>query len=315
MITLQLAATCIAAVMLFLHSLQSFSREVRVLGRDKLRGWLTAATRNRFTGFALGAIATALVQSSSAVSALTVSFVNSGLFTFPGSLAVMLGANVGTTITAWLVSFKLTGLGAFAIILGTLLSAIPGHARVVAKSVFYFGLIFLSLDLISSALAPFRDDPWLIDLLADAQVPWVGVLAGLVATLAVQSSSVTTGLVILLVQQGVLVPQGAVAIVIGANIGTCATGLIASIPMDRFARRAASANLMFNVVGTILIFPFITPFATFIIGKFETPALAVAMAHLIFNLAITAVFLPFLGPLGRFLTPGNQQQMDFTRKV
>jgi phosphate:Na+ symporter len=309
MLTFQLAATCIAAVMLFLHSLQSFSREVRVLGRDKLRTWLTAATRNRFNGFALGAIATALVQSSSAITALTVTFVNAGLFTFSGSLAVMLGANVGTTITAWLVSFKLTGLGAFAIIIGTLLSVVPGHARVAAKSVFYFGLIFLSLDLISTALTPFRDDPWLIELLADARVPWIGVLAGIVATIAVQSSSVTTGLVILLVQQGVLTPEAAVAIVIGANIGTCATGLIASIPMDKFARRAASANLMFNFIGTAVIFPFITPFAAFIIGNFDRPAIAVAMAHLIFNLGITLLFLPFLGPIGRRLTPGQQQRL------
>jgi phosphate:Na+ symporter len=296
--------------MLFLHSLQSFSREVRVLGRDRLREWLATATRHRLSGFALGAGFTALVQSSSAVSALTVSFVNAGLLTFPGSLSVMLGANVGTTVTAWLVSFKLTGLGAFAIILGTLLSAIPGHARVLAKSVFYFGLIFLSLDLISTALAPFRDDPWLISLLADARVPWIGVLAGLVATVAVQSSSVTTGLVILLVQQGVLAPAAAVAIVIGANIGTCATGLIASIPMDRFAKRAAAANLLFNATGTALMFPFITPFAEFAIARFESPAIAVAMAHLSFNLAIALLFLPVLGPLGRWLTPDGQQRLE-----
>jgi Na/Pi-cotransporter len=217
---------------------------------------------------------------------------------------------VGTTVTAWLVSFKLTGLGAFAIILGILLSAIPGHARVLAKSVFYFGLIFLSLDLISTALAPFRDDPWLISLLADARVPWIGVLAGLVATVAVQSSSVTTGLVILLVQQGVLAPAAAVAIVIGANIGTCATGLIASIPMDRFAKRAAAANLLFNATGTALMFPFITPFAEFAIARFESPAIAVAMAHLSFNLAIALLFLPVLGPLGRWLTPDGQQRLE-----
>lgn len=311
----QLAATCIAAVMLFLHSLQSFSREARVLGRDRLRGWLATATRNRFSGFALGAALTALVQSSSAVSALTVSFVNAGLLTFPASLSVMLGANVGTTVTAWLVSFKLTGLGAYAIILGTLLSAIPGHARVIAKSVFYFGLIFLSLDLISSALAPFRDDPWLMDILADARVPWVGVLAGLIATIAVQSSSVTTGLVILLVQQGVLAPVAAVAVVLGANIGTCATGLIASIPMDRFAKRAALLNLLFNATGTLLIFPFLGVFGDFIVSRIDNPAVAVAMAHLTFNLFIAAFFLPLLGPLGRRLSPGGQQQMDFKHAV
>ncbi len=301
--TFQLAATVIAAVMLFLHSLQSFSREVRVLGRDRLRLWLAAATKNRIYGFTLGALFTALVQSSSAVSALAIALVNGGMLSFTGSLSVLLGAKVGTTITAWLVSFKLTGLGAYAIILGTVISMLPYGMRVIGKSVFYFGLIFLSLDLISTALRPLQDDPWLIDILSLAATPWIGVIVGALATALLQSSSVTAGLAVLLVLQGVLDPTGGVAIVIGANVGTTATALIASIPMDRPAKRAALAYLLFNGTGALLFLPFIQPFATFTLGLVDTPAVGVALAQLLFNLSTAILFLPLLGPIGRWLDP------------
>jgi phosphate:Na+ symporter len=303
--TFQLAATVIAAVMLFLHSLQSFSREVRVLGRDRLRLWLATATGNRFYGFALGAVFTAIVQSSSAVSALTIALINGGMLSFTGSLAVLLGAKVGTTITAWLVSFKLTGIGAFAIIAGTVISMLPYGARVVGKSVFYFGLIFLSLDLISTALKPFQHDPRLIEMLLLASTPWVGVMVGAVVTALLQSSSVTAGLSVLLVQQGVLDPTAAIAIVIGANVGTCATSLIASLPMEKPAKRAALAYLLFNTTGAVLILPFIRPFAAFALAQVDSPAVAVALAQLLFNLATAAFFLPLLGPIGRMLDPGH----------
>ncbi len=314
--SLQLAATVIAAVMLFLHSLQSFSHEVRVLGRDRLRLWLAAATRNRFFGFTLGAVFTAIVQSSSAVSALAIALVNGGMLSFKGSLAVLLGAKVGTTITAWLVSFKLTGIGAFAIIAGTVLTMLPLTVRVVGKSVFYFGLIFLSLDLISTALAPFRDDPRLIEVLSMASTPWLGVLVGAVATALLQSSSVTAGLAVLLVSQGVLGQTAAVAIVIGANVGTCATSLIASLPMDKPAKRAALAYLMFNTTGAVLFLPFIAGFAAFARAQVESPAVSVALAQLLFNLATAALFLPLLGPIAKRLEPrpGPDLLADAPRK-
>lgn len=300
----QLAATVIAAIMLFLHSLQSFSREVRVLGRDRLRLWLAAATRNRVYGLALGAAFTALVQSSTAVSALVITLVNGGLVSFSSSLPVLLGTKIGTTITVWLVSFKLTGLGAYAIILGTVISMLPYTMRVIGRSVFYFGLIFLSLDLISTALQPLQEAPWLTELLAHTATPWVGLVASAVATAVLQSSSVTAGLAILLVQQGVLDPVAAVAIVIGANVGTTTTALIASLAMERPARRAALAYLLFNVTGALLFLPILRPFAELALGIMGTPETGVALAHLFFNLGMALFFLPLLGPIGRALDPG-----------
>jgi phosphate:Na+ symporter len=292
----------IATVMLFLHGLQGFSRELEALGRHKLRAWLGSATSNRAKGFTLGAAFTALVQSSSAVTALTVAMVDARVLSFIGGLAVMLGANVGTTSTAWLVSFKLTGLGAFMIIAGTVLSALPSQARVMGKSVFYFGLIFFSLDLIAQALGPFRDDPRLSGYLTLAAEPWRGILLGILATALLQSSSVVTGIAIVLVQKGVLEMSGAIAIIVGANIGTTVTSLIAGFSLGNAARRTALANLLFNIIGVLIFLPLVHPLSALVTALAGSPGTAAALAHLIFNLTVALLFLPLLGPVSRRLS-------------
>ncbi len=309
MSSFQLIMTAVAAIMLFLYSLQSFSREVRALGNERLRRWLAVTTGNRVSGFALGAVFTAVVQSSTTVSILALSLLNAGLMAFPGTLAVLLGAKVGTTLTTWLVSFKLTGIGSFAIIIGTILSALPYGVRVAGKSVFYFGLIFLSLDLVSTALGPFRDDPRLIGYLASATVPWIGVLAGTLATVVLQSSTVTAGLAVVLVQQGVLATEGAVAILLGANVGTCFTALIAGASMSQGPRRAALAYLLFSATGALLFLPFVTPFTKLVVAWGDTNA--VALAHLLFNVVTAMMFLPILGLVVRVMEP--KRQLDLLR--
>ena len=292
-----------ATVILFLYGLQSFSREIRLLGEDRLHGALGRLTRNRFSGFALGAVFTAVVQSSSAVTALAVALVDAGAITFANSLAVLVGANVGTTLTAWLVSFKLTGIGPIFIILGAVLALLPGSLRVAGKSVFYFGFIFFALDLISNSLDPVKSDPQLLDWLASTSTPLIGAIVGAVLTAMVQSSSVVTGLAILLVQQGAIDVTGAVCIIIGANVGTTVTGLIASIPMQPAAKRTALANLILNAVGVALFLPFAPQLAEYVQGLTENFGIAVAIAHLIFNFGIAVLALPCVGMLARWLKP------------
>lgn len=299
----QVFIAILAAVVLFLHGLQSLSQELQQLGRDRLRDWLSGLTRHRWQGLAVGGVSTALVQSSSAVTAMTVALVDAGVLTFRGSLAIMLGANIGTTATAWLVSFKLTGIGPLFIVLGTVLTLLPLRARVIGKSIFYFGFIFFTLDLISEELAPLRSDPRLVEALALAADPLVGVVMGIIATVLVQSSSVTTGLAILLVQQGVLDVNGAVAIVVGANVGTTTTALLASLPMQAAAKRAAIANLLFNATGMLLMLPLIGTLAGWVGEVAGDPDTAVALAHLVFNVGIAALFLPLLGVVARRLAP------------
>jgi len=214
--------------------------------------------------------------------------------TFRGSLGVLLGTNVGTTSTAWLVSFKLTGIGPFCMLVGAILSAIPVRARAVGKAVFYFGLIFFALDLTSTHLKPLQSEPWFKSGLAMAQTPWLGALIGLAATVLVQSSSVTIGLAILLVQQGVLPPQAAIPLVMGANVGSTSTALIASVAMQRVARATAVSNFFFNLGGLLLFWPFIGSFSRAMLTVGD-PSLAVATAHLAFNVSIAALFLVTLG--------------------
>jgi phosphate:Na+ symporter len=197
----------------------------------------------------MGAPATARAQSSSAVTSLTVALVDTVVISFRASLGVLLGSNVGTTATAWLVSFKLTGIGPVFIVLGGLLSAVPMRAKVIGKVIFYFKLSFFALDLISAELKPLREQPVFMEWMARAQNPWLGVLAGLVFTTLIQSSSVTTGRAILLVQQGVLPPEAAIPIVVGANVGSTSTALVASLGMGSVARAPEAGAVSVRLDG------------------------------------------------------------------
>ena len=294
----------LAAIVLFLFGLQEFSAEIRRVGGDALGEWLGRLTRSRLRGVMLGALVTALVQSSGAVTALAAALVDSGTISFSSSLGVLLGSNIGTTSTAWLVSLKLESIGPVFIVLGTLLSIVPSRWKFLGKTVFYFGFIFFSLDLLSGSLRPLQEMPAVREILAESRTPVMGVLVGLILTVVVQSSSITTGLAILFVQQGMLTGAAAIPVVIGANIGSTSTGLIASLSMKHTARRTALANLVFNVVGVLLFLPFLGQFSDAVVGFAENPGMAVAWAHSIFNLVMTAVILVLLRIFGdRMLGP------------
>ncbi|ASU41055.1 hypothetical protein hmeg3_23955 [Herbaspirillum sp. meg3] len=291
---LQFIFAAISAVVLFLYGLQGFSKELQMAGGDSLRKWLPRLTANRFTSFGIGVFATALLQSSSAVTSLTATLVDASVLSLRASLGILLGSNVGTTATAWLVSFKLTGIGPILIVAGTLISIVPWRIRLAGKAIFYFGLIFFALDLISTELKPLRDQAWFSAMLLKAETPLMGMLIGAFFTALVQSSSVTTGLAIVLVQQGFLSPIAAIAIVVGANVGSTSTALIASMAMNSAAKKTALANLMFNLVGAVLFYLAIQPVAS-LIGSLTEASLVVAIVHLLFNLTIAVIFLPLIG--------------------
>jgi Na/Pi-cotransporter len=288
---LQTAFAALSAVILFLYALKGFRREIQEVGGAKLDAALRRMTSSRWRAFAVGALATALVQSSSAVSSMTVSFVDAGLLQFRASLGVALGAKVGTTSTAWLVAFKLTGIGPVFIVLGAIVSAIPFRYRLLGQTLFYFGLIFFALDLISASLMPLRENALMQQALSSARNPWMGVVLGALITVVFQSSSVTTGLAILLVQQGMLAPESAVPIAIGSNAGTPSTALIVSAAMSPAARATAWANLFFNVCGVLAISPFLRPFSSWVIAMAGGAGSAVALAHLLFNVGMSMAFL------------------------
>lgn len=297
----QTAIAILAAILLFIHGLQNFSRELQTVGGLALRKVAKKVTANRWIAFFFGAASTAVIQSSSAVTSLVVALVDAGVLTFRGSLGLLLGANVGTTATAWLVSFNLTGIGPFFIVLGGLLSGVPTKLKVAGKALFYFGLIFFGLQLISDNLRPLQQEPVFQTILLAAENPIAGLLAGIILTAIIQSSSVTTGLVIILVQQGILPPEAAIPVVLGSNVGSTSTALIASLGAGKTARAAATSNFIFNLTGMIIFLPFIVPFSNAMVAQFADPAFAVAWAHLIFNLSVGLIFLINLRRVGRAL--------------
>jgi len=281
----------VSAIVLFLYGLEAFSHKIQRVGGASLRDLLGRLTESRWRGVLLGAVATAIVQSSSAITSLTAALVDAGTISFRSSLGVLLGANIGTTSTAWLVSLKLISIGPFFIVLGTALSALPTRFKMLGKAAFYFGFIFFSLDLVSFTLKPLAQNPVFAEVLSRSSTPLMGVLSGMLITAIVQSSSITTGLCILLVQQNIMAATAAIPIVIGANIGTTATALVASIKMQKTARRVAVANLCFNTFGVLLFLPFLKTFAVKVLEFAGEPGMAVAWAQLIFNVVMTTTVL------------------------
>jgi phosphate:Na+ symporter len=299
----------IAAIMLFLHGLASFSEEVARIGGERLRVSLRKLTHSDLYGALTGTISTALVQSSSAVTSMALGLAHNNTLTHRGAFAVMIGANVGTTLTAWLVAMKIVGLGAVFVTLGGLWSlAGPRPWRPYGKVLFYFGLVFLALDLISQALAPLANSPALADWHELLSSPVLALLFAALLTALVQSSSVVTGLAVLSVQQSLIAPEVAVWLIAGANIGTTSTALLASAALDTLSRKLALLNTSFNVLGVLLFATLLQP----VIGVVLTLDIAadqqVALVHTLFNLTaaiVALIILPHVWPvLSRWLNRG-----------
>ncbi len=290
-----------SAITLFIYGLQSFSKEIQNIGVENLKVGIKRVTKFPFGGFLLGAGVTGVVQSSTLVSSLTVSLVSTGIITFADSLLILLGTNVGTTATAWIVSFQSAMFGPIFIVLGSIISMIPTKIRVAGKSIFYFGFIFFSLTLISVAMEPIKNDPMLLEVLAQATNPFLGIIYGIVVTIILQSSSVVIGLVIVLISQGIVSLDAAIPIVVGANIGTTSTALFVSIKLSTISKLTAFAGSLFNIVGVILIFPFFGLLYHFAQSVTDIPAFQVATAYTISNAITSVFFLLFLKPTLRLL--------------
>lgn len=297
---LTLMFSALAAVMLFLHGLAAFSEEVSRLGGERLRDALRRLTRTDWRGAVVGACVTAVVQSSSAVTSMAVALAHNRTLTARGTFAVMMGANVGTTLTAWLVAMKVQGLGPVFVTLGGLWSLVgPRPWRAYGKALFYFGLIFLALDLIAQALMPLARNPSMTEWHKWLDSPALALLFGALLTAMVQSSSVVSGLAVLAVSQGVVVPQMAVWLVAGANIGTTSTALLASSAMDARANKLALLNTGFNLLGVLLFATVLQPVVHTILATDIPPASMVALVHTVFNLVAAAaalVLLPYVWP-------------------
>jgi len=292
---------------LFLYGMEKMSEGMKKSAGNKIRSVLAALTSNRVIGLFVGAFVTMVIQSSSATTVMLVSFVQADLMSFAQSLGVILGADIGTTITAQLIAFKLTDYALLMVTIGFGMRMFGknDNFKNLGEVLLGFGILFFGMKLMSDAMEPLRTWPELINLMKGLENPLLGLLIGTVFTALIQSSSAFTGIIIVLAQQGLITLEAGIPLVFGANIGTCVTAGLASIGTSREAKRVALAHVLFKVCGVILFIFWIPAFADIINGiaaKFgSTPARQIANAHTIFNVSLALIFLPFSAIFAGFL--------------
>ena len=291
---------------LLLYGMQLTGEGLQRAAGAHLRHLLTSMTRNRFTAVVSGAVVTALIQSSSATTLMLIGFVSAGLMTFRQSLGVILGADIGTTFTVQLLAFKAQDIALLLVGVGFALSffARRGFAKNMGQAVLGFGFLFLGMRVMTEGLAPIAQNGLTKQVLvALSSNPFFGLLLGAVGSAGMASSAATIGLVLSLGQQGLIGLDGALPVVLGANIGTCAAALAASMRSTSDARRVAVAHIAFKVLGVALVFPFIGPLAHLVSYTAIDPARQIANAHTLFNVAISGLFLPFAPLAAKMIHP------------
>lgn len=296
---------------LFLYGMQLMADGLQKIAGDRLRRILEVLTSTPVFGVTVGAGITALIQSSSATTVMVVGFVNAGLLSLKQAISLIMGANIGTTVTAFMVSLKLTDLALPAIGIGFLISLLSKkkNTRFLGQTILGFGLLFLGMKIMGDTMQPLKDNAYFTSLIVNlSNNPMLAMLLGLGFTAIIQSSSATTGLVVTLAAEGLIDLNVGLAMTLGSNIGTCATALLASIGTQLVAKRAAIAHLLFNVVGVVIFMFIFAPFVAFVQTTHPLLERQVANAHIIFNLANTLLLLPFINQFTRLverIVPGE----------
>ena len=302
----------IGGLALFLFGLDQMSDALKLIAGDGMKKVLAKLTTNRFTGALAGAFVTAIIQSSSVTTVLVVGFISAGLMSLTQSIGVIMGANIGTTITAQLVAFKVTHYALVLVAAGffMLFGSKNEKLRHYGHMIMGLGLIFFGMHLMSDGTKPLRTYQPFMEMMQQMDNPLTGILLAAAFTALVQSSSATTGLVITLASQGFISLEAGIALIFGSNIGTCITAILASLGKPREAVRAAVVHVLFNVAGVALWFAFIPQLGAFVTWfspsnpdlagasrlAAETPR-QIANAHTVFNLSNTALFIWFTTPL------------------
>ena len=270
----------------------------------RLRHILSTLTGNRLKSLLVGAGVTAVLQSSSATTVMLVGFASAGLLTLRQTIGVILGADIGTTVTVQLLAFDLLQLSPLVVFVGWVLYvAGRGTVRYVGQAILGFGFLFLGMKLIHDGTAPLATNGLFADLLrALTDQPLLLVLISAVFTALVRSSAAVIGLALSLASSGLMPLVGAIPIIFGANVGTAATAVIAAVGQNAEARRVAAAHAAFKIVGVAIFFPFIGPFADLVRATSPDVQRQIANAHTIFNVALALVFLPFSGVAADFVT-------------
>jgi len=298
---------------LFLFGMQQLSEGLQKIAGNKIHQVLEVLSKNPIKGIVSGTAITAILQSSSATSIITIGFVNAGLLSLKQAISIIFGANIGTTITAQVISFNLNEYMLPAIGIGFAINMFAKKKayQYIGSVMIGFGLLFLGLSTMSHALYPLRENPFFINLLVNmADNPLLGILLAAVVTGILQSSSATTAIIISLSIQGLIGLDAAIPLILGTNIGTCFTALLASIGSSITGKRVALGHLLFNISGVILFYLFLNPFIALSSLTATSIPRQIANAHTLFNVSNTFFLLPFIPHLLKILTrvlPGEEK--------
>ena len=280
---------------MFLYGMEMMSDGMKMTAGNSMRSILKKLTSNRFIAVFVGAFITMIIQSSSATTVMLVSFVNSGLLNFVQALGVILGSNIGSTVTAQIVAFKVTDYALLLIAVGSIMTLFSkkDSAKHIGFVILGFGLLFYGMKVMSDTMKPLRTDPTFNIILTSFENPFLGIIAGAVFTALIQSSSATTGIVITLASSGSITLEAGIPLIFGANIGTCITALLAGLKATRDAKRVAIGHVLFNTIGVLVFCFWIPTFADLVAQTTDNVPRQIANAHTIFNIVSTMLFIPF----------------------
>lgn len=327
-VSLELWGGLFGGLALFLFGMDLMTKALKLVTGDHMKDLLARFTRNRIVGAGMGAIITAIIQSSSVTTVLLVGFISAGIMSMTQSVPLIIGANIGTTITAQILAFKVTKLALFMIAAGFFLSFISkkDQLRQYGFMVMGLGLIFYGMNVMSESMKPLRSYELFIDFMTTLESPAYAAFIGAAFTAAVQSSSVTTGVLIAMAGQGLLGLESAIALTLGSNIGTCVTAGLASIGKSREAVRTAAVHILFNVTGAVLwiglvpqladLARWLSPVHNELSGLARLAAESprqIANVHTFFNLANALLFIGFTTQIARiveWLIPDKPIQVD-----
>ncbi|MCI9215682.1 Na/Pi cotransporter family protein [Lachnospiraceae bacterium 42-17] len=304
----------------FLFGMKLMSEGLEKAAGAKMRGILEFFTQNRFIGMIVGIVFTAIIQSSNATTVMVVSFVNSGLMTLMQATGVILGANIGTTVTGQLIAFNLSDIAPLVVIIGVVMVMFckKQNVKKIGEVILGFGILFMGLRIMGESMEAVKESPKILEFLGSLESPFSAILVGFVITAVLQSSSATVGIILLMVSQGLLEFTICPFMILGCNIGSCVSALAASLSGKKDAKRAALIHLLFNVVGSVIMFIIlllaqgpITDALVYISGG--NMARAVANVHTLMKVFEVAILFPFMGWIVKAtykIVPGTDEVED-----
>lgn len=282
---------------LFLYGMHMMSEGLEEAAGDKMKQILEKLTSNRFLGILVGALITAVIQSSSATTVMVVGFVNSGLMTLQQAVWIIMGANIGTTITGQLVALSVSDIAPILAILGVIMVTFISNkkANSIGEILAGLGVLFIGMNMMSSAMSPLRTEPLFIDFMTTISNPFIAVVFGAAFTALIQSSSASVGILQTIAMGGLIPLSSSIYIIFGQNIGTCITAVLASLSAKRSAKRTTVIHLSFNLIGTAVFMILIqfVPFVDWMVALTDNPAAQIANTHTIFNVTTSILLIPF----------------------